>query len=296
MTPLETLFYYIKERWLIRERRLIGVKFPWTNDPILQKYSFTNVFREHDRTSQWLLRHWFVPFASSHMLPFSCAVARLINWQETLAELTPIVFPKEADGEPADVWNPHEAVRIMQERKQRGEKVYTSAYMLTGSGAEAYEGDKARLTIMGFITPIFNRWPFDPSDTLEKAYERLVGHPGCGPFIAQEIVQDLLMSSYLKDPADRYTFAVAGPGAMRGLNRIFGRELDKQLRQSDAQLEMRTLRDEWGKWSSQQQVKGMPHLSVHNIEFALCEVDKYLRVQNGEGRPRANYRPGKELP
>ena len=30
-----------------------GEPYPWTDDPILQKYKFTNVFREDDATTVW---------------------------------------------------------------------------------------------------------------------------------------------------------------------------------------------------------------------------------------------------
>jgi hypothetical protein len=33
----------------------------------------------------------------------------------------------------------------------------------------------------------------------------------------------------------------------------------------------------------------VPPLELREIEHSLCETDKYLRVANGEGRPRAKY-------
>jgi hypothetical protein len=37
----------------------------------------------------------------------------------------------------------------------------------------------------------------------------------------------------------------------------------------------------------------MPKLGVDfgvtDVQFSLCEIDKYLRVKNGEGRPRSKY-------
>jgi hypothetical protein len=32
---------------------------------------------------------------------------------------------------------------------------------------------------------------------------------------------------------------------------------------------------------------------MRDIEHSLCETDKYLRVKNGEGRPRAKYVRGR---
>ena len=39
----------------------------------------------------------------------------------------------------------------------------------------------------------------------------------------------------------------------------------------------------------------MPELELHDIQFQLCEFDKYERVRLGEGRPKARYRRNKCL-
>ncbi|THH15300.1 hypothetical protein EW146_g5161 [Bondarzewia mesenterica] len=49
---LDTLFSFIAERHAIHQRRIAGEAFPWTDDPVLLKYSFTNVFRVLDRMTQ----------------------------------------------------------------------------------------------------------------------------------------------------------------------------------------------------------------------------------------------------
>jgi hypothetical protein len=35
----------------------------------------------------------------------------------------------------------------------------------------------------------------------------------------------------------------------------------------------------------------MPELELHDIQFQLCEYDKYERVRLGQGRPKARYEP-----
>ena len=37
----------------------------------------------------------------------------------------------------------------------------------------------------------------------------------------------------------------------------------------------------------------VPPIDLSDIQNCLCEVDKYLRVKQGEGRPRAQYIPGR---
>ena len=47
-------------RWSGKEiffRRLEGCSPPWTHDPILARFKFTNAYRASDRVSQYLIRH-----------------------------------------------------------------------------------------------------------------------------------------------------------------------------------------------------------------------------------------------
>ena len=53
---LRYYFYFINERMKIFWRRCEG-KATLTDDPILRKYKFTNVYRALDRVSQYLIRY-----------------------------------------------------------------------------------------------------------------------------------------------------------------------------------------------------------------------------------------------
>src|SRR5262245_58391179 len=49
--PLERFLNYVQERDAIYRRKSRGDPWPWTEDPILQEYRFTEIYRERDRTS-----------------------------------------------------------------------------------------------------------------------------------------------------------------------------------------------------------------------------------------------------
>jgi thymidylate kinase len=53
----DTYWRLAAERQAILFRRLRGDQPPWTNDPILREYKFTNAYRASDRTSQYLIRN-----------------------------------------------------------------------------------------------------------------------------------------------------------------------------------------------------------------------------------------------
>ena len=126
MEPIERFFYYINERHMMYLRRKNGVQYPWTSDAILTEYSFCNVYRELDRVTEWIRVNWREPYHDHSNLPFAMAVARQINWPDTLEE---IGFP--------ETWEPEKVKAIMQARKDRGDKVYTGAYMFPSHDQKA---------------------------------------------------------------------------------------------------------------------------------------------------------------
>ncbi len=50
-------WYLAAERQAMFNRRVSGLPRPWTNDPVLANYRFTNAYRASDRVSQYLLQH-----------------------------------------------------------------------------------------------------------------------------------------------------------------------------------------------------------------------------------------------
>src|SRR3546814_7593407 len=53
---LDTYWKFGAERLAMYRRRLAQPNGPWTDDPILRTYRFTNSFRAADRVSQYLIR------------------------------------------------------------------------------------------------------------------------------------------------------------------------------------------------------------------------------------------------
>ena len=84
------------KRQEIFEARQEGARRPWTDDPILARYKFTNAWRASDRVSQFLIRE--VIYAH-RQLPAEDVLARIVlfrlfsrpaTWRALEAELGPI--------------------------------------------------------------------------------------------------------------------------------------------------------------------------------------------------------------
>ena len=259
---------YMIERHSIYERRAEGQPYPWTEDPILNEYSFCNVYRELDRVTIWIRENWREPYADHPNLPFAMAMARQINWPDTLEE---IGFPEH--------WNPERIKAIMQGRLNRKEKVYTGAYMLTGT----LGGTKVEQTIDKILTPLYEMPPRIINNSLEETWKRYLPYPGFSGFMAYEVVTDLRHTKHLENAEDIMTWANPGPGAKRGLNRIHGRPLNHTQPRRHFINEMKELLYLCN-------MAPLP-LEMRDIEHCLCEFDKYERVRLGQGKPRAKYKP-----
>ena len=109
------LLSYMKEREAIRLRRKAGKPPPWTKDPILRDYRFTNIRREDDAVTIWITNHWKKPNADDPHLWFSMMVARLINLPESMSAL----------GYPVP-WQPERWTEVLKDRQARGLSPYVT--------------------------------------------------------------------------------------------------------------------------------------------------------------------------
>ena len=264
-------FNFINERHAIYINKEAGAEFPWTEDNILKTYSFCNVFRELDTVTKWIRENWCTPYMEHPNVPFAMAMARQINWPATLQE---IGFP--------ETWEPERIKEIMQARKDAKKKVYTGAYMLTGT----LGGSKVEQTVDKILTPLYNNPPKLYMNSLELSWKEYLPYAGFSGFMAYEVVTDLRHTKYLKNADDIMTWANDGPGAVRGLNRIHDRDIKNSLTKKESNREMYNLL----MISDRYLELHVPVLEMRDIEHCLCEFDKYERVRLGQGKPRSHYK------
>jgi hypothetical protein len=276
-------FYdFMIAREQLRLRKASGSPWPWSADPILNTYKFTNVKREDDRTTRWMREHWTGP--NSHRpageIIFNCALFRYFGTSEFAGA---IGWQRR--------WQPEAIIRTAQDRRDHGERVFTGAYIIPTMG---HRGSKSEAVCNLILTPLW-----DAKDRLAGVAEetgswravaeemrRLPGFGGTG-FMTKEVLQDVIKTPVLSSPVDLNIWCPAGPGARRGLNRIAGRSLGLTGSEAHFLAEMVSLFAA----ATRTMPSFMPVLELHDIQFQLCEFDKYERVRLGQGRPRSLYRP-----
>ena len=106
--------------------------------------------------------------------------------------------------------------------------------------------------------------------------------------MAAQVVADIKYAAPLLNAPDWWTFAASGPGSRRGLNRVLGRPVDAKWDEYRWRAELRRLHEEI---APELERAGIGRLSAQDVQNCLCELDKYLRVKLGEGKPKQRFRP-----
>lgn len=268
---VDRLIAIVDARQRIYHDRLKGDPWPWSLDPIWQMYRFPNMYREQDKVTTWIRNNWR---NSDEHNWFAMCVARFCNWPESLAEI----------GYPIP-WDRERFIRVLEDRKRRGWKVFTGAYVIA-----AGPGDSKIKYIASILDELWEEREFNKpelTDTLKQFYTRLRDTNGLGTFMAAQIVADVKYGPWLAEAADWWEWAAPGPGSLKGLNRVVGRPVSASWA-PDVWLglinELRV-----AAWDRLQPTGLHPEPHAQDAQGFCCEFDKYERTRLGEGRPRSKY-------
>ena len=288
---LDRYLYWQEERENIRiQKEVSKLPPPWSDNSILQQYKFCQVFREDDRTTRWLKKHIREPMRNNSDVLMAVVIFRWFNWIHTGRTLIKHNLLKS--------WDRQKAI----EEITKQDKWVTGAYIVKSpNGMDKVTGVAECISHMwerkDYIIDKLEEAIEQDKCSLEYCWKLLRDYPYMGPFMAYEVVTDLRFTYLLSAANDKFTWANAGPGAMRGLNRLTGRPLDFCQRSHDWCSEMIALYDI--------ALQRLPvHITFRNdipyelreIEGGLCEFDKYSRIFKGEGRTRSMYKYDETLP
>lgn len=271
---LANFTYFVNERSLIHLRKDIEGLPPnkWTDDPILQTYRFCNVRREDDRVTRWIAKNWRQPADGHKSLPAAMLLARIINLPATLMA---IGYPWH--------WERDKFIATINRLMETGNKVWTSAYMVTGTESKGMTKAEYTALLMDRASAFL---PFLPTDSLADASECIQHVKGISTFLAGQVIADLKYTKNFRSATDWWTFAVPGPGSVRGLHRLHQRNYNKPMGESQFQQELAELND--------RTTGQIPELHFQDLQNCLCEWDKYQRALHEQGTPKQHYLPSKE--
>lgn len=293
MSRVENFFAFARERYQIFLRRCAGEPGPWTDDPILQEYRFCNIFREDDRVTRWMRENLTVPLGDDLQRQVQAAIVfRWFNKIETGELLKDLLLDPDRLLVHSAL---EEARRRLRERVEQGGTILGAAYMIK-SPLRMNKVD-GLLQCIDHIT----QWHLDllteemvDENSLEAAHKALLPFPYLGPFMAYEMVTDLRHSPVLNEADDIMTWASAGPGAARGIARVFDLPLsfynhaseNDRACMNDRMRELLSCAGQPDLWPRE-----WPRWEMREVEHTLCEFDKYERARLGEGRPKQRFTP-----
>lgn len=268
-------FEYSRERYqILLNRRADLPKEQWTNDPVLQRWSFCNIFREDDRTTIWFRENIRGPLQDSKRVILATIAFRWFNRINAGEVLKPFLLQNE--------WSQGKWRAALQARREVDGVIVTGAYMIK-SPPKLSKIDGLLWSIWqakeredDLISKIYGK-------SLEEGWEAIRQLPYMGDFTSYEVITDLRYTSMV-EPSDALTWANPGPGCASGLGELFYQDRNKYDRHNAGhrvvmiQLMRQLLtyahnKDYWpAEW---------PKWELREVEHTLCEWFKYRRGQMG---------------
>ena len=273
----DTYWKFAAERQNVYFRRLGDTEGPWTDDPILSEFKFTNPYRAADRTSQYLIQK--VIYASNTDLRntvFRILLFKIFNKVETWKLLESRV--ENLDISTFDVTT---FDQVLEHARQNKTSIYSAAYIMPSGAATNRLARKHQMHLRLLADILADGLPekLAGARTMQEAYNLLLALPSIGPFLAYQFVTDLNYSDHFA--YSEMEFVMPGPGAKDGIKKAFvspgdysdadiirwvTERQEEEIRKRD--LDFRTL---WGR-----------PLQLIDCQNLFCECDKYARVAHPE--------------
>ena len=288
----DTYWKFACERQNVFYNRLKNNAAPFSNDPILQEYKFTNTYRACDRVSQFLIKNVIYTdqneYSPSDIL-FRIILFKLFNKIETwqllenrFGDLTAKSFKMTS------------FKKFLDSEMNKGRTLYSNAYMMA-SGCKEFDVTRkhhAHLMLLEKMLKDNLAEQVASCKKMSEAYTLLLNYPLIGRFLAYQYVTDLNYSTLTNFKETEFT--IPGPGARDGIKKCFSKlgglsetEIIKMM--TDRQeLEFERLGLDFKKIGK----RPLQYIDIQNI---FCEVDKYCRVAHPDlsglsGRTRIKQR------
>ena len=276
---LELFTHYINEREAVRKAKESGQPFPWTDDPIIRDYRFTNVRRTDDTVSKWYIKNIAQnPVLSLYDKILNAILFRCWNKPQTSEIfMQPIQDWSENTLDALGDWGAKQ-LDTMPDYKQ-----YGSAYFQSGlKGAWKKEGHSA-LRMFDLMKSVVEDCVPEKIFGNNKpmfVFDTIIAINGIGSFLAYQVWVDL---TYIPEfDLNEDDFTVAGPGCRLGIDMLVEdrdgmthEEVIFHIRDNQHALDLDI----------------DFQLTVMDIENIFCEFSKYTKRYLGQSNRMRNYKP-----
>ena len=281
----KSYWHFASERQAVFFRRLRKEMYPWTNDPVIAKYKFTNAYRASDRVSQYLIRNVIyrdeLP-KSPREIFFRILLFKLFNkietWELLEQKFHPITY---------EDYKFNRFVNVLDAAKRSGTRIYSAAYVMPPGRNRTGNFSKHRSHLLLLEKMIRDELPDRLTEikSMREGFKLITSYSTIGDFLGYQFITDINYSE-ITDFSEM-EFVVPGPGARNGVRKCFldfgdfdevaliKMMSDIQEREFERfELEFESL---WGR-----------RLQLIDCQNLFCEVDKYARVKHPERVGRTN--------
>lgn len=296
MDNMKVLYEYVCERNKAYIKKSLGEPFPWTDNEIIKTYSFTNLKREQDKTSKWLINNISKnDYMNKSDRFYNSMIFRMYN-RIDVAEILELY-------KPVDENNYEKMIKKLDNMKN----CYTRAFKTIGlrNGIRNMLGinnERALpLLYIKYLKEINNGnipSELEYSRNQKDAYKWFLGIDGVGQFMAYQFFVDMTYMDWFNFSENE--FVVCGPGALKGLSYLFPEDccltpsekifwlrnnIDRLFSEIDSKYNVFDFfkscwcKDEDCCWN------------VMSLENVMCELSKYMWLYKGIGSPKRKYKP-----
>lgn len=265
---------FAAERQSIFCHRLSQSVAPWTTDPILSEFKFTNVYRASDRVSQFLIREViYTGDDDPSEVVFRVLLFKLFNkietWELLGQELGPITTSR---------FSVEKYSAVLNKAFEEGQRIYSGAYIMPAGGKAFSTARKhdAHLQLLEFM--LKDRLPEKilAAQNLKQLFQILRSYPLIGDFLAFQYAIDINYSEVTHFAESE--FVAAGPGARSGLRKCFA-NFEGVSEEDVIRLVTELQEEEFNRRGISFKWLGGRRLQLIDIQNIFCEIDKYARVR-----------------
>jgi hypothetical protein len=274
-------FHFMEKRMDVFWSKYEGQRYPWTDDTILRKHKFTNVYRACDRVSQYLIKNVIYNAQQNYSdqdLFLRILVFKVFNRIDTWEYIE-----QKTGGLCVKTFNVDRLSKLLSERIDN-QPIFNSAYLMTGShhAYTQYVSKHERWLRMIEKEFIKGHLAFKilQAKSMQQIFDLLSSCPFIGGFLAYQYTIDLNYSELID--FNENDFVKAGIGAIRGIKKCF-LDLGKYTYEDAIRHTYENVdkyRERYG-FSNFKNLFGREPTLI-DLQNCFCETDKYLRVQMPE--------------
>lgn len=270
----DTYWHFAVKRQNVFFKRLEQENGPWSEDPILQQYKFTNAYRSADRVSQYLIRNVIYDGEERNHSQtfFRILLFKFFNKIETWKLLERHIGSIHYYLGFIDRFD-----YVLSKAMAEGRRIYSAAYIMPSGGSLNQSGRKHKMHLELLDRMMRDDLPtkLAHAQSMKEAFCLLRSYPTIGDFLAYQYITDINYSNLIN--FNENDFVIPGPGALSGITKCFVNTGDREnadiirhvtdTQQEEFEKRGLKFKDLWGR-----------KLHLIDCQNLFCEVDKYARV------------------